>query len=188
MPARRQAWEHGTVFGYDKRACRCEACRQARRDYDQARYARIADLRKQQVEVWRDANREKARGYSRAQYHRAPEKAAARWASWAARNPDAVKAAQVRYQQTDKARVNAAVKAATRRGLVTDEWTAGYVAVLLGDPCSYCGAPGGTVDHIIPVSKGGTSEWHNLTAACGFCNSSKRDHDLIGFLSRKVSA
>lgn len=39
--------------------------------------------------------------------------------------------------------------------------------------CGYCGKPASTVDHIIPVSKGGTSTWENTVAACSRCNNRK---------------
>lgn len=58
-----------------------------------------------------------------------------------------------------------------------------YAAVLLGDPCSYCGRQTETVDHIDPVSAGGPNEWANLTAACRSCNSSKYDRPLLNFLA-----
>ena len=32
-----------------------------------------------------------------------------------------------------------------------------------------------TVDHIIPLAKGGTHTWDNVQCACAICNSSKRD-------------
>ena len=41
--------------------------------------------------------------------------------------------------------------------------------------CGYCGARAGTVDHIVPVSKGGGSTWENTVLACGPCNNRKRD-------------
>jgi len=33
-----------------------------------------------------------------------------------------------------------------------------------------------TVDHVIPKSKGGTSSWNNVVAACKVCNQKKRDY------------
>jgi len=35
-----------------------------------------------------------------------------------------------------------------------------------------------TIDHVIPRSKGGTSSWDNVVAACKPCNQKKRDYLL----------
>ena len=53
----------------------------------------------------------------------------------------------------------------TRRAvLARDDWT-----------CQYCGSTksGLTVDHVIPRSRGGTSTWENIVAACASCNRKK---------------
>lgn len=49
--------------------------------------------------------------------------------------------------------------------------------------CSYCGKVGGKLegDHIIPISKGGTNELHNLTTSCRKCNRQKKDKTVIEF-------
>lgn len=48
--------------------------------------------------------------------------------------------------------------------------------------CRYCGAKAPDVvlhvDHIVPVSKGGTSKPDNLVTACEACNNGKRAHVL----------
>ena len=47
-----------------------------------------------------------------------------------------------------------------------------------GFTCQYCGNDDRekmTVDHVIPISKGGTDEDFNLVAACQKCNYSKND-------------
>jgi 5-methylcytosine-specific restriction endonuclease McrA len=50
-------------------------------------------------------------------------------------------------------------------------------AVLARDAytCQYCGrqAPGLTVDHVIPRSRGGSSSWENIVASCAPCNRKK---------------
>jgi len=38
--------------------------------------------------------------------------------------------------------------------------------------CVYCGDEANSVDHIIPISKGGTDDLNNLVAACARCNYS----------------
>lgn len=61
-----------------------------------------------------------------------------------------------------------------------------YATILLKDPCSYCGQKFTedymSVDHIIPISTGGSNESNNLTAACRRCNSSKNNRSLLYFL------
>jgi len=53
-----------------------------------------------------------------------------------------------------------------------------------GYTCYYCGQEANTVDHIIPISKGGISNDENMIAACNRCNSGKRDRMAPGsFLS-----
>lgn len=48
--------------------------------------------------------------------------------------------------------------------------------------CAYCAKPADTIDHVIPVSKGGGSRRGNILPACGSCNSRKRTRPLDDFL------
>jgi 5-methylcytosine-specific restriction endonuclease McrA len=52
----------------------------------------------------------------------------------------------------------------TRRAVFArDDWT-----------CQYCGSRSNlTVDHVVPRSKGGTSNWENIVASCAPCNRRK---------------
>ncbi len=54
----------------------------------------------------------------------------------------------------------------TRRAVFArDGWT-----------CQYCGVRSSlTVDHVIPRSKGGGSDWENIVASCAPCNRRKGD-------------
>lgn len=44
--------------------------------------------------------------------------------------------------------------------------------------CHYCGGYADTVDHMVPLSQGGTSAMANLVSACMPCNAAKRDGEL----------
>lgn len=62
------------------------------------------------------------------------------------------------------------------------EWAAIRSEVFARDgyTCTYCGSHGVQLecDHVVPVSRGGTSEMDNLTTACRPCNRSKRAKTL----------
>lgn len=57
--------------------------------------------------------------------------------------------------------------------------------VIRADPCAYCGAPGGTVDHIVPRSLRikHLHDWVNYVGACEGCNGRKSDRPLLFFLA-----
>lgn len=48
-----------------------------------------------------------------------------------------------------------------------------YAAVLSSGPCVYCGAEARTVDHVVPLARGGLEVEANLVPACASCNGSK---------------
>jgi len=53
--------------------------------------------------------------------------------------------------------------------------------------CAYCGQEATTVDHIIPISKGGIDHETNLVAACTKCNYGKKDRDAKTFAEKKYA-
>lgn len=79
-----------------------------------------------------------------------------------------------------------------RAQMYGSEWDPGITRAALreihGDACMYCGvdmdfmergrkqAPTrATVEHIIPLSRGGSHTWENMAIACSKCNCTKRD-------------
>jgi len=49
--------------------------------------------------------------------------------------------------------------------------------------CGYCGKKGKlTLDHIVPLAKGGAHDISNIVPACRSCNSRKQDTSLLLFL------
>jgi 5-methylcytosine-specific restriction endonuclease McrA len=57
-----------------------------------------------------------------------------------------------------------------------------WVESLVDPLCTYCGDPANSIDHIVPIIKGGTSERENLTPACMDCNRKKRAMNVDDFL------
>jgi 5-methylcytosine-specific restriction endonuclease McrA len=99
-----------------------------------------------------EANREKRREYQRAYLQTEAGKAAAARA-------DAARRSRITGQRMDR---NITTRAVAER----DGWT-----------CYLCGCEVTqrtyTMDHVIPVSRGGLHEWGNLRCACRRCNSRK---------------
>lgn len=53
-------------------------------------------------------------------------------------------------------------------------WILNQLILMYGEPCLCCNeAESTTVDHIIPVARGGGDCLHNLQPLCGYCNSFK---------------
>lgn len=51
--------------------------------------------------------------------------------------------------------------------------------------CAYCGITDSlTIDHIIPISRGGTNAENNLTTVCGRCNKDKGGKMLSEWLGQ----
>ena len=71
------------------------------------------------------------------------------------------------------------IMATTRHGKIYGSaWRRMRQMILARDSftCQYCMAPATTVDHVVPVSKGGEIlNPENLVAACVSCNSRKQD-------------
>lgn len=58
-----------------------------------------------------------------------------------------------------------------------------YAEALMREPCAYCGTTEDiTIDHVIPVSRGGKHVRGNLAPACRRCNSSKGSKPLDEWL------
>ena len=56
--------------------------------------------------------------------------------------------------------------------------------------CVYCGTTAGrlTLDHVVPRSRGGTSEWENVVTSCAPCNLKKGNRLLDEVEMRLIAA
>ena len=77
-------------------------------------------------------------------------------------------------------REEAEILARKSRGrILPSDWRDRRLAVFERDGwrCTYCGTATDVphCDHVMPLSRGGRSDFDNLTTACAACNTSKRD-------------
>lgn len=98
---------------------------------------------------------------------------------WARLSPEEAAARRRQYGHAYRARKRAAEVA----GPVP---AGAYRAVLALEDCVYCGAIATTVDHIVPLARGGWEHTSNLVPSCGSCNSSKCDSLLHEWDRRRV--
>jgi len=124
--------------------------------------------------IWREKNKEKMREYYR-QYRLAnPEKTKAAMSKWAKNNP---------AQPRESAAKRRAQKA--NNGVFTISKK--EIVKLYASACYYCGSHNKmTMDHVIPISRGGTHGIGNLVPACQSCNFSKHNYTIMEWkLSKK---
>jgi 5-methylcytosine-specific restriction endonuclease McrA len=74
-------------------------------------------------------------------------------------------------------------------GITVEEWET--IKNEASNRCSYCGQKSNKLqmDHVVPVSKGGSHNAENIVPACPSCNQSKGNRGLLKFLyNRNESA
>lgn len=103
-------------------------------------------------------------------YHKAHRaESDARWTAWRTAHPDVAKADRDRRQ-------------AIKRGVDGPPITVTELLERGGEWCGLCGASlrdDITIDHLKPLSRGGTHEKHNLLLAHFNCNRSKHDKPFV---------
>lgn len=154
--------------------------------------------------AWKAANPARVQAHSRAYYERHREKVLAQangWYAehreeanrrnlgWQARNRVRKAAGDAKWRQDHPGRVREAGRRRRARKLsaagaeyTTDALIAGRVA-MFGGCCYYCGvADAGTIDHRIPLIRGGSHWPANLVPCCVSCNSRKGAKTEFEFL------
>lgn len=136
---------------------------------------------------WQKANPEKHKA-QRARYrekHRAALRAKGldRYYRLMVEDPERIRANRRAAAKTPKGVVYNRGARHKRRGAPMDALAREWAAIVLNDPCAYCGEPAVELDHIQPVSLGGDGLWENLSAACRSCNARKNDQSLLQFVA-----
>jgi DNA polymerase III alpha subunit len=124
----------------------------------------------------------------KARYHSNPAKHIKAAGEWQRRNRERARAKHTRWREQNREWVREYARGRQRaRRVGRQQESVGYAELVRRDPCSYCGEPGGTVDHIEPVALGGSNDVENLTGACKNCNSRKRTRPLLVFLLERAA-
>ena len=128
------------------------------------KYARSGKAKKAQ-KLWASKHKDKTRAAAKKWREGNRKLANARTAEWGRKNPEARRATAAKRRT-----------AQTKAGgsYTASEWIA--LCKKYGNRCLACGKKKKlTADHVIPVSKGGTSNIDNIQPLCGPCNSRKND-------------
>jgi 5-methylcytosine-specific restriction endonuclease McrA len=173
--------------GRDTRCRDCEKVRLARWAQDNPDRTREAQQRYNRTEK----SREKCRRWR----ENNPERAREVLAAYKERNPDAIREAGRRhyYKDLDASRAAVRNRISRRRARMRDNGvfavTTKDVRRILAMPCAYCGSTDEpTLDHVIPISRGGRHSVGNLQCLCAHCNFTKHDKLTVEFRYRHLKA
>ena len=125
---------------------------------------------------WEINNRDKTRQYSKEHYWRNQEKCLQAAQNYRAQNPEKLRETW-RKSSFKRNLIRNSRVAGVECTLTAKEW--GEVLEQYNHCCAYCGADNKklTLDHIVPLCKGGPTIKENAAPACKSCNSRKKDRD-----------
>jgi 5-methylcytosine-specific restriction endonuclease McrA len=98
-------------------------------------------------------------------------------------DPESIRAYRRDWTKTKKGILANRAARTARRGSPYTPDAKEWIASLKDPACIYCGRFATEIDHLIPISRGGTGELSNLAPACRNCNSRKNDMTYSEFLS-----
>ena len=184
---------HGTASGYVYHKCRCEICKSAESERKKRWREANPDHRRKSWEankardseknrIWREANPD----YRRRHYEANREKAAEDTRRWRAANPEKITALRAASNHRRRARHRGALVEDVPRLEIfeRDDWQCQVAG------CLYPGIPASldvdwpdplfaSLDHVIPLARGGTHERSNLVTAHLRCNLTKGARESI---------
>lgn len=170
---------------YKKRGKYVSPCKQCQKEYASTRkeFKKITDAKyynkskhkiRERQKRWKENNRDRvkeyAKNYARTRVQKFTEDQIAlnrsRQKEYKKNNPSIIKLQKYRRRALDR----------TAAGSFTHDQLANRIE-MWGGLCYLCGSSYNSIDHVIPLSKGGTNFPANLRPICRKCNSRKRDKD-----------
>lgn len=143
---------------------RIERNRQYRRDWRSANPDKVVIYNKRAIE-WQKSNPQ----YTKQWYQKNKRSCDASNAKWAKQNPD-------------KIREYSRQRRASKKGFGNFKILDKEIRRLKQQPCFYCGTKENiTVDHVIPLSRGGYDSIGNILSACLSCNSQKNARFIMEY-------
>lgn len=142
--------------------------------------------------AWYYANRERAYQNFLSWVQRHPSEWRVICARWQAKNPEKVRESVRAWRSRNPGwwQKRRADLANVENTLTTEEWL--KVLSEFNNRCVYCGRSDLklTMDHVIPISKGGPHSKENVVPSCGPCNSKKgaRDPSFFKFVVQQIQA
>ena len=169
------------------RAAHPEKIRARKRAY---RETHKEKLRAKHRAYWEE-NKEDLVAYRHAWYLENCEHVKTRTTAYRREHRDEYNESRARWRQTPKGRVSIRTSKLNRRSQTGKPATSEAVEEVLaeyGNICPYCNQPigEGNIDHIVPLSGGGTSERSNLVYCCARCNKSKGSKSLLEFVNYRL--
>jgi len=174
--------EHGTYEMFKQGKCRCDNCRFAQQErrrlikveYNREQRRTNPEKHRQQVRQSRMNNPEASRSAARAWNIANRERYNANMRAWRANNKDKV-AEQNRN-------IKAKRRNAERRVVTAKDWR--RLVDRYRGCCAYCGdATKLTMEHVVPISRGGRHSIGNLLPVCMTCNTKKNRRLLVEWRS-----
>jgi len=167
------------------------ANRDARLEQKAEYYVRKVDEIKPKRAEWRAGNRDQINEASAAYRKRDREKLRLRQEAWREANPGYMRDWELRNaakisENNFRRRVR---MAEAKAGVMISQRDWDRLIRRFDNKCAYCDCSLDgcfTIDHVVPISKGGRHTIGNLVPACKSCNSSKRDLLLFEWLQLRA--
>ena len=151
------------------------------KDWKDKNPEKVQATRQRYISVNREKNREYQREWAK-QFRKNNPLNHRRWPSsseklreWRNKNPEKTRAQKLRRRSRIK-------------GLKDYQIRWKDLEKLLQGNCFYCGQKATQIDHVIPVSRGGTHSIGNLVGACSRCNQTKSDSLIVEWRMREKKA